>query len=128
MAAAIPGPPSRRGYRSAKPPRARPDVVKGDHTEESGYARHATLAGAEGYCGARGNDCARSASSTLRRLASTPGDISVIGHDDRVARSRHRPPTVAHEQTGPAGCGGRRRPADATRARGRATSNSLRAW
>ena len=85
----------RRGYRAAMRRHGLvPDVVKGDHTEESGVrAAGRLLDGTEGITAVlAGNDrCAVGVVDTLRRAGvDVPGDISVIGYDDsRLARLTH---------------------------------------
>ena len=71
-----------------------PDVVKGDHTEESGVrAARDLLAGTDAVTAVlAGNDrCAVGVLYTLRRAGvEVPGDVSVIGYDDsRLARLSH---------------------------------------
>ena len=85
----------RRGYRAAMRRHGLvPDVVKGDHTEESGVrAAGRLLDRTEGITAVlAGNDrCAVGVVDTLRRAGvDVPGDISVIGYDDsRLARLTH---------------------------------------
>jgi DNA-binding LacI/PurR family transcriptional regulator len=85
----------RRGYRAAMRRHGLiPDVVKGDHSEESGV--RAALDLLDGTAGITavlaGNDrCAVGVLDTLRRGGvDVPADISVVGYDDsRLARLTH---------------------------------------
>jgi DNA-binding LacI/PurR family transcriptional regulator len=85
----------RRGYRAAMHRHGLPaDVVRGDHTEESGVrAARDLLDGSDRVTAlVAGNDrCAVGALDTLLRAGvDVPGDISVIGYDDsRLARLAH---------------------------------------
>lgn len=86
----------RRGYQTAMRRHGlTPDVVPGDHTEESGVAAaHALLAEPQSPITAvlASNDrCAVGLLDTLRRAGTrVPEDISVVGYDDsRLARTRH---------------------------------------
>ncbi|MCE0765751.1 LacI family transcriptional regulator [Pseudonocardia kujensis] len=85
----------RRGYRSAvRRHGLAPDVVPGDHTEESGVQAARALLDDPGEVTAvfAGNDrCAVGVLDTLRRAGvAVPAEISVMGYDDsRLARLTH---------------------------------------
>lgn len=85
----------RRGYRAAMRRNGLiPDVVKGDHTEESGVrAAHDLLERPDDVTAVfAGNDrCAVGILDTLRRAGvDVPRNISIIGYDDsRLARLTH---------------------------------------
>lgn len=85
----------RRGYRAAMRRHGlAPDVVAGDHTEESGVRAARDLLDASDHVTAvfAGNDrCAVGVLDTLRRAGvDVPGDVSVVGYDDsRMARLTH---------------------------------------
>jgi len=85
----------RRGYRAAMRRNGlTPDVVPGDHTEESGVrAAREMMAHGDGVTAVvAGNDrCAIGVLDTLRRAGvQVPEQVSVVGYDDsRVARYTH---------------------------------------
>ena len=85
----------RRGYRAAMRRHGlAADVVRGDHTEESGVRAARDLLGGTGHVTAvfAGNDrCAVGVLDTLLRAGvGVPGEVSVIGYDDsRLARLTH---------------------------------------
>ena len=84
-----------RGYRTGMRRHGlTPDVVRGDHTEESGVRAARDLLGSSNDVTAvfAGNDrCAVGVLDTLRRAGiDVPGDVSVVGYDDsRLARLAH---------------------------------------
>lgn len=85
----------RRGYRAAMRRHGlAADVVKGDHTEDSGVrAAHDLLDRADGTTAvlASNDRCAVGVLDTLLRAGvDVPGDVSVVGYDDsRLARLTH---------------------------------------